>query len=159
MVVRPLFAWHRGLLPYLLYFALQQALDVQVPVGSLLPYGLLPSQWGHPCGVEAGEVLDRNEGIVCSFFHFGLILHDEVTLWVETVFDFILDWNEDFFRNLSFGWFRAFTVASPFRGSSLQCGLTHLIATEASFLIHMPNILRNEVTLWVNCDRFPLDHE
>ena len=147
LVVRPPFTWQRGSLPYLLSFALQLALDVQVPVGSLLPYG--SQRWGHPCGVEAGEVLDRNEGLVCFSFHFGLILRDEVTLWVETLFDLILDRNGEFseslwvetFRSHShrneefseslFGWFRAFTVAS-------RCELLHSIATETSFLFHRP---------------------
>ena len=86
MVVRPPFAWPRGSLPSLLSFALQLALDVLVPVGSLLPYGSQPSRWGHPCGVEAGEVLDRNVGLVCLSFLSGLIFRGEVTLWVETVF-------------------------------------------------------------------------
>ena len=119
VILRPPFAWPRGSLPSFLSFALQLALDVQVPVGSLLPYGSLPSRWGHPCGVEAGEVLDRHEGLVCFSFPSGLILRKEVTLWVETVFDLLLDRNEEFSESL-FGWFRAFTVASPFRGASLR---------------------------------------
>ena len=45
----------------------------------------------------------------------GLFLRDGVTLWVETVFDLILDRNVDFSVSL-LGWFRAFTVASPIRG-------------------------------------------
>ena len=69
--------------------------------------------------IEAGEVLDWNEGLVCFSFPSGLILRDEVTLWVETVFDLILDQNKEFSESL-FGWFRAFTVASPFRGASLR---------------------------------------
>ena len=39
--------------PSYLSFALQLALVLQVPVGSLLPYGSQPSRWGHPCRVEA----------------------------------------------------------------------------------------------------------
>ena len=39
--------------PSCLSFALPLALVLQVPVGSLLPYGSQPSRWGHPCGVEA----------------------------------------------------------------------------------------------------------
>ena len=35
-----------------LSFTLPLALVLQVPVGSLLPYGSHPSRWGHPCGVE-----------------------------------------------------------------------------------------------------------
>ena len=119
VVVRPPFGWPQGSLPSFLSFALQLALDVQVPVGSLLPYGSQPSRWGHPYGVKTGEVLDRNEGWVCFSFPFGLILRDEVTFWVETVFDLILDRNEEFSESI-FGWFRAFTVASPFQGASLR---------------------------------------
>ena len=54
MVVRPPFVGPRVSLPSCLSFALQLALVMQVPVGSLLPYGSQPSRWGHPCGVEAG---------------------------------------------------------------------------------------------------------
>ena len=84
VVVRPPCVWPRSLLPFFLSFALQLALDVQVHVGSLLPYGSQPSRWGHPCGVEAGVVLDRNEGLLCISFPYGLILCGGVTLWVET---------------------------------------------------------------------------
>ena len=35
-----------------LSFALHQALDLLVPVATLLPLDSLPSRWGHPCGVE-----------------------------------------------------------------------------------------------------------
>ena len=48
------------------------ALVVQAPVGSLLPYGSQLSRWGHPCGVEASLLLDRNKGLVCFSFPFGL---------------------------------------------------------------------------------------
>ena len=60
-------------------------------VGSLLPYGSQPSRWGHPCGVEAGFILYRNEGLVCSSFPFGLFLRvapalrDLVTIRVKCV--------------------------------------------------------------------------
>ena len=74
VVVRPPFVWPRVSLPSFLSFALQRALVVQVPVGSLLPYVSQPSRWGHPCGVEAGFILDRNEGWVCFSFPFGLFL-------------------------------------------------------------------------------------
>ena len=74
VVVRPPFVWPRVSLPSFLSFALQRALVVQVPVGSLLPYGSQPSRWGHPCRVEAGLILDQNEGLVCSSFPFGLFL-------------------------------------------------------------------------------------
>ena len=73
-VVRPPFVWPRVSLPSFLSFALQLALVVQVPVGSLLPYGSQPLRWGHPCGVEAGLILNRNEGLVCFSFPFGLFL-------------------------------------------------------------------------------------
>ena len=116
-----------GLVALFPYFALQLALGMQVPVGSFLPYGSHPSRWSHPCGVEAGEVLDRNEGLLSSSFHFGLLLRYAVTLWVKTVFDLILDRNEDFSAYL-FGWFRTFVVTSPFWGSRLRCGLLPLFA-------------------------------
>ena len=74
LVVRPPFVWPRVLLPSFLFFTLLLALVVQVPVGSLLPYGSQPSRWDHPCGVEAGLLLDRNEGLVCFSFPFGLFL-------------------------------------------------------------------------------------
>ena len=35
--------------------------------------------WGHPCVVEACVVLDRNEGLVCFSFPYGLILPVGVT--------------------------------------------------------------------------------
>ena len=60
-------------------------------MGSLLPYGSQPSRWGHPCWVEAGFILDRNEGWVCSSFPFGLFLRvatalrDLVTIRVRCV--------------------------------------------------------------------------
>ena len=38
--------------PSCLSLSLQLALVLQVPVGSLLPYGSHPLRWGHPCGVE-----------------------------------------------------------------------------------------------------------
>ena len=91
LVVRPLFVWPRVSLPSFLSFALLLALVVQVPVGSLLPYGSQPSRWGHPFGVEAGLLLDRNEGLVCFSFPFGLflrvatVLRDMVTIWVKCV--------------------------------------------------------------------------
>ena len=84
VVVRPLCVWPRGSLPSFPSFALQLPLDVQVTVGSLLPYGSQPSRWGHPYRIEAGVVLDRNEGLVCLSFPSGLILRDGVSLWVET---------------------------------------------------------------------------
>ena len=70
-----------------------------------------------------------------------LILHDEVTLWVETVLGLILDRNEDF-SDFLFGWFRAFAMGSPFGGSSLRCGLPPSIETKASFLNHIPRSFR-----------------
>ena len=71
LVVHPLFVWPRVPLPSFLSFALLLALVVQVPVGSLLPYGSQPSRWGHPCGVEAGLLLYRNDGLVCFSFPLG----------------------------------------------------------------------------------------
>ena len=53
MVVRPQSVGPRGSRASCLSFALQLALVLQVPVGSLFPYGSHPSRWGHPCGVEA----------------------------------------------------------------------------------------------------------
>ena len=105
-------------------------------MGSLLPYGSQPSRWGHPCGVEADVVLDRNEGLVCFSFPSWLILRDGVTLWVETVFVLIFDRNIDFSVSL-LGWFRAFSVASPIRervGGGLPCPFVPV----ASFSIIIP---------------------
>ena len=96
MVVRPPFVWPRVSLLSFLSFALQLALVVQVPVGSLVPCGSQPSRWCHPCGVEAGLILDRNEGLVCFSFPFGLflsvvtVLRDMVTIWVKCVGQFPL---------------------------------------------------------------------
>ena len=81
-------------------------------------------------------VLDRNEGLVCFSFPSGLILRDGVTLWVETVFDPILDRNVDFSVSL-LGWLRAFTVASPIRGR-VGGGLPRLFAPVASFSVIIP---------------------
>ena len=88
-------------------------------MGSLLPYDSQPLRWVHPCGVAAGEILLRDDGLVYFSFPYGLILRDEVTLWVETVFDLILNRNKEFSESL-LRWFRAFTVAFPFRGASWQ---------------------------------------
>ena len=91
VVVRPPFVWLRVPLPSFLSFALQLALVVQVPVGSLLPYGSQPSRCGHLCGVEASLILDRNEGLICFSFPLGLflrvatVLWDMVTIWVKCV--------------------------------------------------------------------------
>ena len=81
-------------------------------------------------------VLDRNEGLVCLFIPSGLILRDGVTLWVETVFNLILDRNVDFFASL-FGWFRAFSVASPIRGR-VGGGLPRPFGPVASFSVLIP---------------------
>ena len=121
VVVCPPFAWQRGSLPSLLSFALQLALEIQVPVGSLLPYGSQPSRWGHPCGVEAGEVLNRNKGLVCFSFHFGWILRDVVTLWVETVFDLILNRTGEFL-NFSLGCSGPSRWLLPFEGRVCDVG-------------------------------------
>ena len=80
-----------GFVAFFPVLSLLLALVVQVPVGSLLPYGSQLSRWGHPCGVEAGLLLDRNEGLVCFSFPFGLflrvatVLRDVVTIWVKCV--------------------------------------------------------------------------
>ena len=65
-----------------------------------------------------------------------VILRDEVTLWVETVLDLILDRNEDF-SDFYLGGSGPSRWGHPL-GSSLQCGLTHLIKKKASFLNHIP---------------------
>ena len=143
VVVRPPFVWPRSSLPFFLSFALQLALGVQVPVGSLLPYGSPPSRWCHPCRVEAAVALDRNEGLVCFSFRYGLILPVGVTLWVETVFDLILDRNVAFLY-LSWG------VSGP----------SHTpVCPEGLIFYPYATVLRAEVTLWVQCvDRFPFVH-
>ena len=56
--VRPGDSW-----AFCLSFALQLALVLQVPVGSLLTYGSHPSRWGHPCGVEAIVRSERRFGV------------------------------------------------------------------------------------------------
>ena len=156
MIVRQPFAWLWGLLPSFLSFALQLALGMQVPVGSFLPYGSHPLQWDHPCGVEAGEVLDRYEGLLGSSFHYGLILRDAVTLWVETVFSLILDRNEDFSAYL-FGWFRAFAVASPLLGVAFALWASALVRIGGLFSDPYASVLRDPATLWVaRVDQFPL---
>ena len=136
--MRPPCVWPRDSLPSFLSFALQLALDVQVTVGSLLLYGSPPSRWGHPCGVETGVVLDRNEGLLC--FSFPLA---DSSRWSHPL-------GQDCFRShfrsersLSvslMGWFRAFTVASPIRGR-VGGGLPHPFAPKASFLsfCHCPS--------------------
>ena len=53
MVVHPQSVGPGDSWAFCLSFALQLALVLQVPVGSLLTYGSHPSRWGHPCGVEA----------------------------------------------------------------------------------------------------------
>ena len=91
VVVRPPFVWPRVSLPSCLSFALQLALVMQVPVGSLLPYGSQSSRWGHPCGVEAGLSLIRTKVWYVFSFPFGLFLRvvtalrDMVTIWVNCV--------------------------------------------------------------------------
>ena len=91
LVERPPFVWPRVSLPSFLSFALLLALVVQIPVGSLLPYGSHLLWWGHPCGVRAGLPLDRNEGLLCFSFPFGLflrvatVLRGLVTIWVKCV--------------------------------------------------------------------------
>ena len=76
MVVRPQSVGPGDSWAFCLSFALQIALVLRVPVGSLLTYDSHPSRWGHPCGVEAS-------------LPFGLFLHvipalrDEVTIWVR----------------------------------------------------------------------------
>ena len=76
--------------------SLQLALVLLVPVGSLLPYGSHPSQWGHPCGVEAC-LSSIGTKVSCVFsIPFGLFLHvvtalrDMVTIWVRCVGRFTL---------------------------------------------------------------------
>ena len=101
--------------------------------------------------------LDQNEGLVCFSFPSGLILRDGVTLWVETVFDLILDRDIDFSVSL-LGWFRAFTMASPIWGR-VGGGLPRPFAPVASFSVII-TVLRDAVTLWVKCvGRFPLVHD
>ena len=96
MVVRPPFVGPRVSLPSCLSFALQLALVMQVPVGSLLPYGSQPSRWGHPCGVEAGLSSIGTKVWYVFSFPFGLFLRvvtalrDMVTIWVRCVGQFPL---------------------------------------------------------------------
>ena len=91
MVVRPPFVGPRVSLPSCLSFALQLALVMQVPVGSLLPYGSQPLRWGHPCGVEAGLSSIGTKVWYIFSLPFGLFLRvapalqDIVTIWVRCV--------------------------------------------------------------------------
>ena len=157
VVVRPLCIWPLGSLPSFLSFALLLPLDVQVTVGSLLPYGSQPSRWGHPYGVEAAVVLDRNEGLVCFSFPSGLILRDGVTLWVETVFDLILDRNVDFSVSL-LGWFRPSRWPSQF-GSKLAVGF-HARSPRWPHFLSLYHCPSGWGTLWLKCvGRFPLVHD
>ena len=92
----PPFVGPRVLLPSCLSFALQLALVMQVPVGSLLPYGSQPSRWGLPYGVEAGLFSIGTKVWYIFFFPFGLFLCDVtalrviVTIWVRCVGRFTL---------------------------------------------------------------------
>ena len=158
VVVRPPCVWPRGSLPSFLSFALQLALDVQVAVGSLLPYGSQPSRWGHPCGVEAGVVLDRNEGLFCFSFPSGLILRDGVTLL-----------GRDCFRSHSRSEHRLFCVSLgvvqglhgglPNSGASWRWASAP-IRPGGLIFCHYTTVLRDEVTLWAKCvGRFPLVHD
>ena len=104
----------------LFYHMVQNLRDGVTPAGSRL---VIPS-----IGTKVWSEL---------YLNCWLILRDEVTLWVETVFGLILDRNEDF-SDFLFRWVRAFAMGSPFGGSSLRCGLTHSIETKASFLNHIP---------------------
>ena len=71
--------------------ALQLALVFQVPVGYLLPYGLHPSRWGHPCGVEAGlssvgtKVRMFPFPFWGCFFLLSLPLGFWATIWVDVL--------------------------------------------------------------------------
>ena len=90
MVVRPSFVWPRVSLPSCLSFALQLPLVMQVPVGSLLPYGSQPSRWGHPCGVEAGLSSIGTKVWYVFSFPFGLFLsvvtaRRDMVIWVKCV--------------------------------------------------------------------------
>ena len=112
---------------------------------------------GSPLRGRGWYGLDRNEGLVCFSFPSGLILRDGVTLWVETVFDLILDRDIDFSVSL-LGWLRAFTMASPIRGR-VGGGLPRPFAPVASFSVII-TVLRDAVNLWVKCvGRFPLVHD
>ena len=77
---------------------------------------------------------------VCFSFPSGLVLHDGVTLWVESVFDLILDRNIDFFVSL-LGWFRAFTLASPISRVSWRWASTPVCPGGLPFLslYHCPS--------------------
>ena len=77
--------------PSCLSLALQLALVLQVPVGSLLPFGSHPSRWGHPCWVEAGlSSIGTNVSCV-SLSLLGLFLHVVtalgvlLTIWVSVL--------------------------------------------------------------------------
>ena len=152
------YVWLRGSLPSFLPIALQLALDVQVTVGSLLPYGAQPSRWGHICGVKAAVVLDRNEGLVCFSFPFGLILCVGITLWVDTAFDLILDRNVVFSVSL-LGWFQDLHGGLP--NSGVKLGVASVPVRPVGLIFcHSTTVLHAEVTLWIKCvGQFPLLHD
>ena len=107
-----------GWLTFILSLALQFALVVRSSCGfsttCTTVFGSEPLRWGHPSGVEAVSVLDRNEGLVCSLFNWLVrVSAMSSPFWVETVLCLILDRNEDFADFLS-SWFRAFAMGSPF---------------------------------------------
>ena len=87
----PPFVGPRVLLPSCLSFTLQLSLVMQVPVGSLLPYGSQPSRWGLPYGVEAGLFSIGTKVWYVFSFPFGLFLRVVtalrviVTMWVRCV--------------------------------------------------------------------------
>ena len=138
------YVWLRGSLPSFLPIALQLALDVQVTVGSLLPYGAQPSRWGHICGVKAAVVLDRNEGLVCFSFPFGLILCVGITLWVDTAFDLILDRNVVFSVSL-LGWFQDLHGGLP--NSGVKLGVASVPVRPVGLIFcHSTTVLHAEVT-------------
>ena len=79
-------------------------------------------------------------------------------IWVETLLCLILDRNEDFADFLS-SWFSAFAMGSPFSGQVCCVGL-RTRSERSPFSEPYSKILRDEVTLWVECaPRYTLDRE
>ena len=79
-------------------------------------------------------------------------------LRVGTVFGLTLDRNEDF-SDFLFSWFRAFAMGSPFR---VEFAVWAYALNRNEGLLSEPysKILRDEVTLWVECHpRYTLDRE
>ena len=130
----PLFVGPRVLLPSCLSFAFQLALVMQVPVGSLLPYGSQLSRWGLLYGVEAGLFSIGTKVWYVFSFPVGLFLRVVtalrviVTIWVRCVGRFTL--MRDLRLSLVFHLFSFWMGFKPLSEASLSA-----LSLQASFLV------------------------